>query len=75
MGPPSVPPAISWLNGPFGRLARMLSQVLAFSDSSRKKPNSDPLNWLVPCFTDALITAPAALPNSAEYVRVWTLNS
>ena len=70
-----MPPAINWLKGPFGRPARLLSQVFAFSASSRQKANSDPLYLLVPCFTDALITAPAALPNSAEYVRVWTLNS
>ena len=41
IGPPSVPPTMFWLNGPFGRPARLLSQVLAFSASSRKNSKSD----------------------------------
>src|SRR5687767_10635005 len=75
IGPPNVPPAINWLNGPFGRPARLLSQVLALSDSSRTNANAEPRKSFEPCLIDALITAPAALPNSAEYVRVCTLNS
>ena len=63
------------MDGPFLMPARLLSHVLAFIASSRKNSNNVPRNWFDPCFTDALITAPAALPNSAEYVRVWTLNS
>ena len=75
IGPPNVKPAMCWLNLPLGRPVRLLSHVLALNASSRKNSYSDPLNWFVPDFTDALMTAPADLPNSAEYVRVCTLNS
>src|SRR5437879_1814684 len=75
MGPPSVPPAMCCSNEPFGRPARLFSHVFALNASSRKNSKRLPLSALDPCLIEALITAPAALPNSAEYVRVWTRNS
>src|SRR5712691_4322568 len=75
MGPPRVTPAMCWLYFPFGRPARLLSQLLELNDSSRKKSYALPRKEFEPCLIEALMTAPAALPNSAEYVRVCTRNS
>src|SRR5579864_7358539 len=71
MGPPTAKPY--WFRRVVGRSEA--KKFRAFSLSLRKNSHAAPCSWLVPDFVTTLVMAPGFLPNSAEKVLVWILNS
>ena len=74
IGPPNVAPYWFWMNSGLPPPAGWKYGV-ASSAEFRRNSNTLPWKALVPDFMVTLTTPPAACPNSAEKVEVWTLNS
>ena len=66
MGPPIVPPNWFWLKWPRGTPPALLKKLLESNRLLRTNSQTSPWKALVPLFMEALITAPADVPNSAE---------
>src|SRR5260370_36719838 len=66
IGPPIVPPNWFWLKWPRGTPPALFKNVFASKWLLRTNSHTSPWKESVPLLMDALMTAPADVPNSAE---------
>src|SRR5437899_8063476 len=65
-GPPIVPPNWFWLKCPRGTPPALLKKLFESRRLLRRNSHTSPRKAFDPLLIDALITAPADVPNSAE---------